>query len=329
MKQIVTHNLYDVFNHSNVLFNPDSPYNHDNLLQPFHHLKKHLASQGYNLVPIAEGDPVFCDYLLFFDMPPFILTAENSYFTKYLASESFRRKMLLVLFEPPVVYEPNYIASNHRYFSKVLTWMDDLLVDEKYVKFHWPQSNTRYPRIPFEQKKNCVLINSDLFSSHNLELYSERRRAIRFFEQRCPDEFDLFGKNWSSAAYPSYRGTVASKGEILPHYKFSICYENARELNGYITEKIFDCFHASCVPIYYGAANIEKYIPADTFIDFRKFPDYDSLYAHISAMSAEEHEAYLDRVEQFLASPAYLSNFTQDAFSHKIIETILEMGQNR
>ncbi|GBF74135.1 hypothetical protein PA598K_02466 [Paenibacillus sp. 598K] len=100
-------------------------------------------------------------------------------------------------------------------------------------------------------------------------------------------------------------------------------------MNGYITEKIFDCFHASCVPIYYGAANIEKYIPADTFIDFRKFPDYDSLYAHISAMSAEEHEAYLDRVEQFLASPAYLSNFTQDAFSHKIIETILEMGQNR
>ena len=318
MKQILMHHNYDVYNHPI----PDSP-------QPNWYLREYLDKKGFQSIPISEGDPVFCDYLLFFDLPSIVLSAQNSYFTKYLASEAFRRKMLLILFEPPVVYEPNWISANHRYFSKVFTWMDDLLVDEKYVKFQWPHFDARYPRIPFEQKKTCVLINSDKFYSHPLELYSERIKAIRFFEQRYPEEFDLFGRGWSSADYPSYRGTVTSKGEILPHYKFSICYENARELSGYITEKIFDCFHASCVPIYYGAPNIEKYIPADIFIDFRKFPDYDSLYAHISAMSAEEHEAYLDRIEQFLASPAYLSKFSREAFSRIIADTILKLEQTR
>ncbi|GBF74134.1 hypothetical protein PA598K_02465 [Paenibacillus sp. 598K] len=319
MKQILIHNIYDVYNRRD-----------PNLSEkPFKSLADNLEKYGFDLKLISEGDPVFCDYLLFYDLPSFILNAENSYFTKYLASETFERKMLLVLFEPPLVYEPNWSTANHRYFGKVLTWMDDLLGDEKYVKFHWSQSDARYPRIPFEQKKLCTLINADKYYSHPLELYSERKQAIRFFEQRCPDEFDLFGRGWSSADYPSYRGAVGIKGETLRNYKFSICYENARELNGYITEKIFDCFHASCVPIYYGAPNIENYIPSDTFIDFRKFPDYDSLYAHISAMSAEEHEAYLDRIEQFLASPAYLSKFTSEAFSRTIAETILEMDPNR
>jgi len=319
LKQILIHNIYDVYNHRD----PNSSEH------PYGHLKDNLEKQGFDLKLASEGDPVFCDYLLFYDMPSIVLSAENSYFTKYLASEAFRRKMLLITFEPPVVYEPNWITANHRYFGKVLTWMDDLLVDEKYVKFNRPQSDARYPRVPFEQKKLCTLINGNKFSPHPLELYSERIRAIRFFEQRYPEEFDLFGRGWSTADYPSYLGAVGIKGETLRNYKFSICYENARELNGYITEKIFDCFHSSCVPIYYGAPNIEKYIPADIFIDFRKFPDYDSLYAHISAMSAEEHEAYLDRIEQFLSSPAYRTQFTKEAFSRTITDTILEMGQNR
>ncbi len=40
---------------------------------------------------------------------------------------------------------------------------------------------------------------------------------------------------------------------------------------GYITEKIWDSFKARSIPIYWGASNIEEYIPINTFIDFRKF----------------------------------------------------------
>jgi hypothetical protein len=63
----------------------------------------------------------------------------------------------------------------------------------------------------------------------------------------------------------------------LEKYKFSICYENARDTPGYITEKIFDCFFAGCVPIYWGANNITDHIPKECFIDKRDFEDYKVL----------------------------------------------------
>ena len=47
----------------------------------------------------------------------------------------------------------------------------------------------------------------------------------------------------------------------MQHYRFYICYENTEGVEDYITEKIFDCFAAGFVPIYWGASNIEKYIP--------------------------------------------------------------------
>ena len=71
--------------------------------------------------------------------------------------------------------------------------------------------------------------------------------------------------------YPSYAGEISSKRAILEQYKFSICYENMSDMPGYITEKIFDCFFAGCVPIYLGASNMTDYIPGGTFIDKRKF----------------------------------------------------------
>ena len=61
-------------------------------------------------------------------------------------------------------------------------------------------------------------------------------------------------------------GTLTSKNQTMQMYKFSICYENARGLPGYITEKIFDSFLAN-VPIYWGADNISKHIPDECFID--------------------------------------------------------------
>ena len=55
--------------------------------------------------------------------------------------------------------------------------------------------------------------------------------------------------------------------KFTKNISFAICYENARDIPGYITEKIFDCFFAGCVPIYWGGApNVTDHIPANTFI---------------------------------------------------------------
>ena len=91
---------------------------------------------------------------------------------------------------------------------------------------------------------------------------------IRFFEDK-PVEFDLYGRNWEKRKFKNWRGRVEDKLEILKHYKFCICYENMRDVKGYITEKIFDSFAAGCVPVI-GGDNVTKFIPEGCFIDSEK-----------------------------------------------------------
>ena len=78
-----------------------------------------------------------------------------------------------------------------------------------------------------------------------------------------------------------YKGKAQNKIETIKHYKFCICYENTQNIKGYITEKIFDCFAAGVVPIYWGASNIEAYIPKTCFIDQREFQEFEEVYQFI------------------------------------------------
>lgn len=46
------------------------------------------------------------------------------------------------------------------------------------------------------------------------------------------------------------------KVKWLRQYRFNMCGENSVE-PGYVTEKIFECLEAGCIPIYYGPKDIE------------------------------------------------------------------------
>ncbi len=52
---------------------------------------------------------------------------------------------------------------------------------------------------------------------------------------------------------------------VMNKYKFILCFENSYG-NGYITEKIFNCFFARSIPIYKGSPIIRNYINTDAFI---------------------------------------------------------------
>src|SRR5262249_31644674 len=141
------------------------------------------------------------------------------------------------------------------------------------------------------------------------ELYTARLRAVHFFEQY--GEIDLYGRHWgdmptrvgktrtpfairnlappiwklrqrlwpnplyASAARAS-RGSVASKSATLGRYRFALCFENSI-LKGWITEKLFDCFFAGTVPVYWGAPDVGDWVPAECFIDMRQFKDFADL----------------------------------------------------
>ena len=60
---------------------------------------------------------------------------------------------------------------------------------------------------------------------------------------------------------------------ILNKYKFIYIFENSIT-DGYITEKIFNCFFARTIPIYYGPDDRYTYFNVKSFIDIEKFNDY-------------------------------------------------------
>lgn len=49
-------------------------------------------------------------------------------------------------------------------------------------------------------------------------------------------------------------------------YKFILCFENSYT-DGYITEKIFNCFFARTIPIYKGSPIINNFINSNAFLN--------------------------------------------------------------
>ena len=338
MKFIAFYNINEELNKDNLMFeSPNAPIG-DELLRPMIELKKYARSLGIEVATIEACDTAKADAFVFMDMP----SNHNKYLQ--LAIDS-HKPMYLILFECEVVKKDNYDTNNHRHFSAVFTHNDQLVDNKKYFKINF---SFRFP--PDIQKdisskiKLCALIAGNKKSSHPLELYSKRIEAIRWFEKNHPEEFDLYGVGWDGykfisrkwgrklnslkiplmlpLRYSSYRGRINKKRPVLEQYKFSICYENARDIPGYITEKIFDCFFAGCVPVYWGASNVAGHIPPECFIDRRMFKSYEMLYDYMTGMSDKRYSQYLNSIESFLKSDKS-RQFSTDHFSETLVRVIL------
>jgi alpha(1,3/1,4) fucosyltransferase len=98
----------------------------------------------------------------------------------------------------------------------------------------------------------------------------------------------------------------------MRQYKFALVIENA-VFPGYVSEKILDAFFAGCIPVYLGAPDVTNFIPAETFIDRRKFKNWEDVYAYMKGMSAKEYTRYLDAIENFVRGPA-IKPFSTEGF---------------
>ncbi len=260
------------------------------------HLRKALETLGYKIDFTFDGDNLQ-------DFAGLIsVTNTNS---KLLANlERYpKNKCWLINIEPPVYLPHLYDRLLCRYFGKIFVMFDDLVDNTNYFKFYYPQPRQkRNPTVTdFSQKKLCTVIAGNKTSHHPKELYSERLKAIAAFSKIAAKEFDLYGHGWEG--YTNWKGIVSNKWQTIEKYKFCICYENMKDQLGYITEKIFDCFVAGCVPIYFGASNILKYIPKECFIDLCAFSSYEQLYHFLKTMDQKTHQSYLDAIDRYFKSP--------------------------
>jgi hypothetical protein len=104
----------------------------------------------------------------------------------------------------------------------------------------------------------------------------------------------------------------------MKKYRFAIAYENIKDEDGYITEKIFDAFIAGCVPVYWGAKNITDYVSSDCFIDRREFKNNQELYRYMKNMNDDEYLKYLINIEHYLNSKKS-QQFSADHFAKTIV----------
>lgn len=334
--KIGIHSLYEVFNIENNIFKSDTYKIGENLEYPIVLLRNHIMSMGCSLdtldiYPLEEFKKI-----IFLDYPK--LTDDD--LQKLI---DLKIELYLVILESELIYPKNFDKKRHSLFKKIFTWADDLIDNDKYFKLNLCNKIPDNFSINLDQKiKFCANISGNKKSKLPNELYSERVKAIDWFEKNHPSDLDLYGFDWNKFTftfpfsrlnkftflrnlfgkkYLVYKGSLEKKLETLKMYRFSICYENIKANNGYVSEKIFDCFFAGTIPIYLGEENIQNLIPSNTFIDKRFFVTYEELYEYISKMSLEEYKSYVNAIENFVNGDE-IYPFSAECFVNVICENI-------
>jgi hypothetical protein len=315
-----------------LIFDPLSKYNNDETHYPAILLQKMLKERGVSLHTQDHHDASRSAFVICLDVIP---------------KELHHPRQFLVLKEIQIVSRRNWQVRRHSQFKKIFVWRDDIVDNVKYFIY---RPAVKLPNEialgRWNRRKFCTMIAMNKKSNDRRELYSERMRAIRWFESHAPKDFDLYGKFWELHTFngprlvralnrisflrktfairrPSWKGEITSKNEVLRNYRYCICYENARDIPGNISEKIFHCFFAGCIPIYLGAPNIERLIPRRCFIPKEEFSSYEDLYRYLKGMSDREYLGYIDSIEAYLKSEQ-IQLFSPETWARNLIKDTLD-----
>ena len=298
----------------------------DNCTEPFIKLKSTLEELGYSIEFAGKQSVGSIKNVIFWDGADMLFGKNPKRIIKYLLDYYWVRKVkkelntIQVLWEGRANGNYRFKKKHHKGYKKLLTWNDSFVDNEQYFKFYLPVVE-EWPvvvNVAFDKKKLLTNISYNKFSKHPRELYSKRVETIRYFDSCFKNNFDLYGHGWSNNTFSTYKGTVENKYEIFPAYKFGLCYENFEGVKGYITEKIFDCMRSNCVPIYWGASNIDEYVDKDAFIDRRKFNSNRELAEYLNSVTEVRYNEYLAKINGYLRTQNF-KRFLSSSFVDNII----------
>lgn len=172
---------------------------------------------------------------------------------------------------------------NKHYFHMGIPWFVgksyDELISTEYIK----------------KTKNISIICS------NKQLTEGHRKRFNF----CMRLKDYFGENVDLFGRGIHE--FNDKWEVLADYKYSIAIENSIEEH-YFTEKLYDCFLAHTVPLYYGCPNVGDYFDMDSIIPI-DLNDFDKTVKIIESLLNDEslYENKLDKIIE--AKTEYLNKY--------------------
>ncbi len=297
---------------SNNLFNPHSSLNRDNCLYQYIELKKKLASIHIDISTQDINKVENSDLIIFMNAP----SEQSKLYKKSLA---LKKKIILIENEHFDIHKENRNIKKLKGISKVFSYRDFLYdngINLNY-SFDFSKSSSSFEN---EDKLilSCMISNNKSYDIQN-ELYTERKKVIKWFNKNKQDDFILYGGDWDKIVLKSnhfinkiinrlkitrpklkvYKGICKDKSEVLRNSMFSFCFENSIS-KGWITEKLFDVMINRCVPIYFGPPEIKKHVPDNTYINYEDFNSLDDLYNFLKLMDKKAYQKYISNIDFFL-----------------------------
>ena len=261
------------------------------------------------------------------------------------------RPRYLIALENPNINKLNASADYCTQFELVFAWDLHLHHLQNVVPILVPHPMV-WREFPGPEQRpifSCLINANKAFRERlNNDLYAERIRVIRWYEQNAPEHFKLYGMGWEKlppaytavdrlaralsrlktralgiAPFPSFQGEIADKYSVLRQARFSYCFENSCDIPNYITEKMLDSLVAGCVPVYWGANNVQDHVPANCFIDRRHFADTAAVHRYLLAMNDASYLDYQQNIRAFLTSES-ARKFSSDRIVQTIVERICQ-----
>jgi hypothetical protein len=289
---VVVQNHYSFITTNGYLFTSKESDIGYNLLKPWNDLFLAADERGIKMYTPDQFNENEADLLILMDYP------------SQPVPES--KRTFFLIYEPDMLIPKNWNKTFHDHCDKVFTWDDRLVDNHKYFKHNFTTDlqdarPLELTREQFMLRKPIVLMQTRKQNDHPNSLYGKRDNIIRFFEGKASGMFDLWGRNWGG--FPSWRGAATNKLEVLKNYRFCIAFENCNHARGYITEKMLDCLLAGVVPVYWGAPNVTDHVPAECFIDMRRFKFYEDLLEFLNDITYDDYMKYMVAMHDYIASP--------------------------
>lgn len=233
----------------------------------------------------------------------------NIYFGRKLNKPSFLKQYLAVL--------SDYVLDDFPVVHFNIPMEFDFI--EKYFN----REKAYFICMILKNKSNGILLNSLFPSLKKYKKYSNMEMRREFDDICCsqlgPDSYDSYGRGWNKKCF---HGELPRWGnlDVMANHKFTIAIENC-SLPGYVTEKMLWTMFCGSIPIYYGAPDVEKYVPKKAFIDCREFANISEVIDYILGISDEERIKYVANIQKYLSSKAS-KQFSSMTLAEKIIDII-------
>lgn len=312
--------VIEPFYQNNQMFNADNKVvNRDDCFRQWIELKKELEKDNIFINTVDITPIKNAQIILFINMPDI-----SDFYLK--EAISLNKKLFCVFTELSFIHKNNSNSKLIDLFDKIFTYQSDLIDNKKFFKtnysFDFKKKLLEFDESNRDNNNLSTMIVGNKKLKHKNELYSKREEIIKWFETNHIDHFDLYGIGWNKINilnrividynnfgfiknylpnyYKTYKGSINNKSDVLKKYKFSFCLENAKDIKGWITEKIFDSLFNGCIPIYLGDLEVENYIDKSCFINLRDYKHLDDLFNFMNTIDDNDYLNYISNIRDFI-----------------------------